>query len=47
VAFGYDSQAEKKVIQGASSKNIQKEIQTEMAVFEQQGVKGSLISVES
>jgi hypothetical protein len=33
---------EKKVIGGLGSKNIQKEIRTEMAVFEKQGAKAQI-----
>jgi hAT family C-terminal dimerisation region len=44
VAIVHENQAEKKVIGGVGSKNIQKEIRTEMAVFEQQIVKGPNLS---
>jgi hAT family C-terminal dimerisation region len=44
VAILNENQAKKKVIGGVGSKNIQKEIGTEMAVFEQQGVKGPNLS---
>jgi hypothetical protein len=37
VAIVHENQAETKGIGGVGSKNIQKEIKTEMAVFEQQG----------
>jgi hypothetical protein len=40
----HENQVEKKVIGGVGSKNIQKEIRTEMAVFEKQGVKGPNLS---
>jgi ribosomal protein L9 len=42
VAIVHENQAEKKVYGGVGSKNIQKEIRTEMAFLEQQGVKGQI-----
>jgi hypothetical protein len=44
VAIVHENQAEKKVIGGVGSKNIQKEIRTGMGVFEQQGVIGPNLS---
>jgi hypothetical protein len=44
VAIVHENQTEKKVIGGVGSKNIQKEIRTEMVVFEQQDVKGPNLS---
>jgi hypothetical protein len=38
VGIMHENQAEKKVFGGVGSKNIQKEIRTEMAFFELQGV---------
>jgi hypothetical protein len=45
VAIVHENQAEKKVIGGVGTKNIQKEIRTEMAVFEQQGVKDPTVQM--
>jgi hAT family C-terminal dimerisation region len=44
VAIVHENQAEKKVFGGVGSKKIQKEIRTEMAFFEKQGVKGPNLS---